>query len=80
MEAAISFLQEAKKAENPILLLDKARGELQKAKHNKAGWRLKAIHMVDEAITKANEGDKQRMGDKCNNAIAEIHTGMSKAW
>jgi hypothetical protein len=79
MEAAIKFLQEAKKADNPLPLLEKARNELAHASHNKAGWRPKAIHMVDEAIAKANEGDKQGVEDKCGHAIAEIHTGMSKA-
>jgi len=79
MEAAIKFLQEAKKADNPIPLLDNALGELKKAKHNKAGWRVRAIATVDEAIADANAGNKQAMESKCSHAIAEIHTGMSKA-
>jgi hypothetical protein len=79
MEAAVKFLQEAKKADNPLPLLDKARNELRHASHNKAGWRPKAIHMVEEAIAKANEGDKQGVEDKCGHAIAEIHMGMAKA-
>jgi len=79
MEAAVTFLQEAKKADNPLPALEKALHELKVASHNKSGWRLKAIQMVDEAIAKANEGDNQVVAGKCSNAIAEIHTGMSKA-
>ena len=79
MEAAISFLQEAKKAEDPVPSLDKALGELKKAKHNKAGWRVRAIQEVDAAIADANLGNKQAMESKCGAAIAAIHTGMSKA-
>jgi hypothetical protein len=79
MEAAVKFLQEAKKADNPVPALEKAREELLHASRNKAGWRVKAIGMVDEAIAKANEGDKQAMAEKCSHAIAEIHMGMAKA-
>jgi hypothetical protein len=78
MEAALKFLQDAKKADNPLPLLEKAKTELQHARRNKGGWRPRAIHVVDEAIAKANDGDKQGVEDKCNNAIAEVHTGMSK--
>jgi len=79
MEAAVKALQEAKKADNPLPALERARNELSHASHNKAGWRIGAIHQVDEAITDANQGNKQAVEAKCDHAIADIHMGMAKA-
>jgi len=35
-----------------------ARGELQRAEHNKAGWRQRALRNVDQAIADTENGMK----------------------
>jgi len=79
MEDALHFLQDAKKSDAPVALLNSAREALSQAKHNKAGFRKRALGIVDDAIALAQSGDHQRMINKINAAIAEIHTAMSKS-
>ncbi len=79
MEAALHFLQDAKKSEQPVSLLHSAKSELEKATHNKGGYRVKAIGIVDEAVAEGESGDTQKMIEKINAAIAAIHTGMYKS-
>jgi len=79
MEEALHFLQDAKKSDAPVALLNSAKEALSHAARNKAGFRKKALGIVDDAIALAQGGDHQRMLDKINAAIAEIHTAMSKS-
>jgi len=40
---------------------------------------LAAIGLVDQAISEAKAGDMEKMRQKVDAAIANIHSGMSKA-
>ncbi|EDY19416.1 hypothetical protein CfE428DRAFT_3101 [Chthoniobacter flavus Ellin428] len=79
MEAALKALQEAKKSDTPAASLKTAKEELHKARHNKAGERLESIQMVDEALTEAQAGHHEKMIQKIDAAIADIHNGMAHA-
>lgn len=78
MRAALELLQQAKKADQPLPLLNSARHRLKIAAKNKGGNRLEAIEYVNEAITCAKTGDLKKMEQKVNAAIANIHSGMGK--
>ena len=79
MENALHFLQDAKKSEHPVELLRSAKKELEKASHNKGGFRPVAIEIVEKAIAESEAGNTQKMVEKIDSAIANIHTGMYKA-
>ncbi len=79
MEQALHDLQEAKRAADPMSLLEAAKKTLKHAKQNKHGSRLDAIALVDEAISMAKAGDMEKMRQKVDAAIANIHSGMSGA-
>lgn len=79
MDEALHFLQDAKKAGDPLPLLHSAREALEKAAHNKHGYREVAMGLVDRAIDEAQAGSTQNMINKINAAIAQIHTAMFKA-
>lgn len=79
MEAALQSLQEAKKSPTPAASLHTAKEELQKARHKKGGFRVDAIEFVDQALTEAQAGSHDRMIQKIDAAIADIHSGMAHA-
>ena len=79
MRAALELLQAAKESNNPLPMLNSAKQRLNNAAKNKGGERLEAIDYVEEAITKAKERDFDKMKQKINAAIANIHQGMGKA-
>ena len=79
MEQALHDLQEAKTAAEPIPLLENAKKSLKQAKHNKRGFRLEADGPIDKAIEEAKTGNKEKMVQKIDAAIAEIHTAMAKS-
>jgi hypothetical protein len=74
MEAALDALQAAKTSKEPLPLLEKARNEVEHAKHNKGGRRPDAIKEIDEAIEQVKQG--QSAEAKITHAIAMIHAGM----
>jgi hypothetical protein len=79
MRAAIELLQAAKKAEKPLPMLSAAKKHIQKAAKNKKGERIDALKAVNEAIACATVGDKEKLEQKVNHAIAQLHSGMAKA-
>ena len=79
MRAAIELLQAAKKAEMPLPMLNAARKHIRQASPNKKGERGDALAAVNEAIALATVGDRQKMEQKVNHAIAQLHSGMAKA-
>ena len=79
MEQALHDLQEAKTAAEPIPLLENAKKSLKGAKHNKRGFRLEADGPIDKAIEEAKIGNKEKMVEKIDAAIAEVHTAMAKS-
>jgi hypothetical protein len=79
MEAALQALKDAKKSPAPAALLSTAKAELHKASHNKGGLRVEGIDMVDQAITEAQYGRHDKMIQKIDAAIADIHSGMAHA-
>jgi len=79
MEKAVHDLQEAKQSKDPMPLLEAAKKALKHASKNKHGGRAAAIGLVDQAIQEAASGDKEKMRQKIDAAIANIHNGMSKA-
>ncbi|MFN2507562.1 MAG: hypothetical protein ABR589_02180 [Chthoniobacterales bacterium] len=79
MRAAIDLLNAAKKAENPLPVLRAAKKHLEKGRHNKGGERRDALEAVNAAIAEATVGDKNKMNQKIDHAVAQIHLGMSKA-
>jgi hypothetical protein len=79
MESALHYLQDAKKSDSPMPLLNSAKAELGKSAHNKGGFRENAMGYVDKAVAEAQGGDKQKMIEKIDAAIAVIHSGMAHA-
>ena len=79
MRGAIEALQDAKTAEKPLPFLEEAKTHLKKAAKNKKGSRADAVQIVNEAIEEAKADDKDKMTQKINRAISEIHSGMDKA-
>lgn len=78
MEATVHDLQDAKKSDKPLEGLESAKKALQHAKHNKHGERHAAMAFIDEAIERARAGDLEKMKQKIDAAIADLHSGMSK--
>ena len=79
MRAAVELLQSAKKAEKPLPMLTAAKKHIQKARPNKKGERYDALEAVNEAIAQATAGDREKMEQKINHAISQLHSGMAKA-
>lgn len=79
MDAALQALQDAKKSPAPVALLNTAKDELHKAKHKKGGFRVESLDMVDQAIAEAQTGNHDKMIQKIDAAIADIHNGMAHA-
>ncbi|MEI9895546.1 MAG: hypothetical protein WDN28_17055 [Chthoniobacter sp.] len=79
MESALHYLQDAKKAENPLPLLNSAKEELHRGAHNKHGFRDTSMDIVEAAIALAQSGDRQKTEEKINAAIANIHDAMAHA-
>ncbi len=77
---AIEMLQGAKKASDPMPMLQSARKLLNEAnKGDKNGDRMEAVKLVKEAIAELRTGDKVKMEQKINAAIANIHQGKDKS-
>lgn len=79
MEATVHDLQDAKQSDKPLNYLESAKKALQHAKHNKHGEKHAAMALIDEAIERARAGDLEKMRQKIDAAIADLHSGMSKA-
>jgi hypothetical protein len=79
MRAALELLQSAKESKNPMPMLTAAKKKLQNAGKNKAGDRVEAIGYVNEAIAQAQTGNLEKMKQKVDAAIANIHQGMGNA-
>lgn len=79
MEKALHDLQDAKQSKEPIPLVEEARKTLKHATHNKDGFRLDAIAQINKAIDDAKAGDMEKMRQKADAAIANLHAGMSKS-
>ena len=79
MRAAIDLLQEAKKSDQPIPLMQQAKTHLKNASRNKGGSRVDAIEELNKAIEFAKAGDLEKARGKMNRVISEIHSGMDKA-
>ena len=75
MAAALELLQAAKKSDQPLPMLKSAKKHLEDAKKNKAGARVEAIAAVNDAIAELRVGDKKKMAQKIDSAIANIHQG-----
>jgi tetratricopeptide (TPR) repeat protein len=78
MENAIEQLEAAKTAERPLPDLEAARKALKNARQNKDGQRLDALGFVNEAIEYAKAGDKEKMLERINKAIANAKSGMAR--
>lgn len=77
---ALDDLQAAKKAADPMPLLESAKNRLTKAnKGNKAGDKDDALDKIEEAIKELKGGDKKKMEQKINAAIANLHQGKDKS-
>lgn len=77
---ALDELQAAKKADNPMPLLESARNRILNAnKGNKGGDKEDVIDKIDEAIKELTAGNKDKMEQKINAAIANLHQGKDKS-
>lgn len=74
MEKAIELLQEARGADKPVPLLEKAINHLEKATGNKNGHRVAAIKTIKEAIRTAESGGKIRK--QIGEAIKQVRAGI----
>ena len=77
---ALDELQAAKTADDPMPLLESAKERISKAnKGNKGGDKKDVIAKIDEAIKEAKAGNKDKMGQKINAAISNLHQGKDKS-
>ncbi|MBE7496391.1 MAG: hypothetical protein HS117_15725 [Verrucomicrobiaceae bacterium] len=77
---ALDEFQAAKKAADPMPLLESARERISKAnKGNKGGDKKDVIDKIDEAIKELRAGNKDKMEQKINAAIANLHQGKDKS-
>jgi len=77
---ALDELQAAKKADDPMPLLESARNRIAKAnKGNKGGDKEDVLDKIDEAIKELKAGNKPKMEQKINAAIANLHQGKDKS-
>ena len=77
---ALDELQAAKKADDPMPLLESAKERITKAnKGNKGGDKEDVIDKIDEAIKELKAGNKDKMEQKINAAIANLHQGKDKS-
>lgn len=73
LRKAMDELQAAKKAPNPMPLLESAKERLTNANRgNKGGERLMALDKVKEAIARLKARDRQKMLQRIDAAIASI--------
>ena len=79
MRAALELLQAAKKADQPLPMLKSARKHLENAPKAKGGARAQALQQLNEAVAQATVGDKKKMSQKIDSAIANIHQHMGNA-
>jgi hypothetical protein len=77
---ALDELQAAKKADDPLPLLESAKNRITKAnKGNKGGDKEDVIDKINEAIAALKLGDKTKMAGKINAAIANLHQGKDES-
>ena len=76
MRDALATLREAKTADDPLPLLQKARKILKDAEHDKGGYRVKAMQEITEAIEADKSGDKEKTQEKISHAISDVWTGI----
>ena len=72
MNLATVQLEEAKGARHPIVHLEKAKDDLQDARHNKAGERVEAMRHVNEAIEAARRNNIRAMIKHIDAALCDI--------
>ncbi len=77
MELAVQYLQDALKAEDPVPLMRQAKEDLQRVKKEKAGFRDKAIALIDIGLADAQAGNKEKVHGDITTALAAIQSGMS---
>jgi hypothetical protein len=77
---ALDELQAAKKAEDPMPLLESAKTRIAKAnKGDRQGDKKDVIDKIDEAIEQLKAGNKSKMEQKINAAIANLHQGKGSS-
>lgn len=77
---ALDELQAAKKAADPLPLLESAKNRIAKAnKGNKGGDKEDVLDKIDEAINELKAGNRDKMESKINAAIANLHQGKDKS-
>ncbi|HBJ85228.1 MAG TPA: hypothetical protein DDZ88_15415 [Verrucomicrobiales bacterium] len=77
---ALDELQAAKKAADPLPLLESAKTRITNAnKGNKGGDKGDVIDKIDEAIQELQAGNRSKMEQKINAAIANLHQGKDKS-
>jgi hypothetical protein len=77
---ALDELQAAKKAADPLPLLESAKTRITKAnKGNKGGDKEDVIDKIEEAIQELQAGNRSKMESKINAAIANLHQGKDKS-
>jgi hypothetical protein len=79
MNQAIVQLEEARHARRPIEHLERAKNELQDARHNKGGERVEAIQHVNEAIEAARHNNTRAMEGHIDAAIHDAREGRHDA-
>ena len=79
MQKAITHLETARTAKDPLLSLRSARKAVVNAKTNKGGERKDAVLAIDAAIKALEVGDRKTMTAKIASAIFDIKQGMNNA-
>ena len=79
MNQAIAQLEEAKHAGHPVAHLEKAKHDLEDARHNKHGERVEALKHVHAAIEAAHHDKHKAMEEHINAAIHDIREGKHAA-
>ena len=77
MKAAVELLHRAQDGHEPLPLLRAAKKELEEAEHDKAGFRVEAIRIIDHAIVEGEAGRPVKMEEHITAAIKAIRDGMA---
>ena len=77
MHEALDALHRAKTSANPIADLQAASLALQHGAHNKAGYRIEAIPIVERAIAELNAGERVAADKSIDAAISKVEKAVA---
>jgi hypothetical protein len=77
MHEALDALRKAKASADPVADLKDARQRLNAGLHNKEGYRVEAIQIVDKAIAETNAKHRVEAGKLIDEAISKVEKAVA---